>query len=94
MFTKSLGEIIKKENGSAMKILLPLLHKLSSAMLAEMKKKDIDISWYQGSLENLFAAWAFELYDNPEKDFLKYSKMVDDNYEKFEKKIMHEEAQA
>ena len=40
---------------------------------------------------SLLAAWAFEVYENPKKDFTKYTEIVDDNYEVFAKQMIHEE---
>ena len=91
MFTKTLEEVMKEENGSGMKILVPIVHKLIGMMFSEMKKKGIDISFYEDALGSLLAAWAFEVYDNPKKDFTKYTKIVDDNYEIFAKQMIHEE---
>ena len=91
MFTKTLEEVMKEENGSGMKILLPLFHKIIGMLFGEAKKKGINIDFYEDAFGSLLAAWAFEVYDNPKKDFTKYTEIVDDNYEVFAKQMIHEE---
>ena len=90
MFTKSLDEVMKKENG--MKILIPLFHRIIGMMFNEMKKKDINIDWYEETIGWLLAACSFEVYESPEKDFKKYTKIVDDNYKNFEDQVIYEES--
>ena len=85
---KTIQEVLNKNKGNALKVLIPLLHRLIGAMFNEIDKgEDIDTEWYRDSIAIMLTFLAYEAYDNPKKGFKKYSKIVDNEYENFEKDL-------
>jgi hypothetical protein len=74
-------------NGSGIKILIPLLHKIMGAMFNEMEEGGIKTEWYRDTFASLLTFLAYEAYDNPKKDFEKYVEIVNNDYKIFEKDI-------
>ena len=63
-------------NGSGIKILIPLLHKIMGAMFNEMEEGGIETEWYRDTFASLLTFLAYEAYDDPKKGFEKYSKIL------------------
>tara|TARA_R100001082_G_C4307018_1_gene135015 strand:+ start:278 stop:547 length:270 start_codon:yes stop_codon:yes gene_type:complete len=65
------------------KYILPLLHRLIGMMFWKMESKGMDVEWYKDTVGALLAHGCISIYKNPKKDWERYLKMVEDEYDSF-----------